>query len=80
MSETIRIVYGKSDIVRQYGFDRAARQVAVAGLAARRAAEASRFADRVRREIVVQHKAALYFTLFDVVHVLLVHLWCRAWS
>ena len=42
--------------------------------ASRCSAEASGLTDRIRREVVVQHKAPLYFTLLDVVHVLLVHL------
>ena len=69
----MRTVYGKSAVIRKDGPKRAARQVAVAGLASRGAAETAGLTDRVRREVVVQHKAPLDLALFDIVHILLVH-------
>ena len=72
MSETIRSVYGKVRVIRQNGFQRAARQGAMSNLAAARRAKAADFANRVMREVVMEQEAAFDFALLQIVHELLV--------
>ena len=57
MSETMRIVYGKTFLGRQHLAQRPLGQRAVADLAAAGAAQELHLADRERREVVVQHEA-----------------------
>ena len=56
ISETTRMTYGKRRHVRHHGLDAAAREVAVADLAALRRAHHAGLAHRERREVVVQHE------------------------
>jgi len=56
MSETMRIVYGKSSNAGSTALQRALGKVAVSDLAAAGAAHRSHFAGRERREIVVEHE------------------------
>ena len=78
MSDRTRIVYGNSSVARQHRVQRAPGELAVAGLAARRGAEAADFTDRVRREVIVQHEARVGEALQPVDHLLAIP-WCRAW-
>ena len=59
VSETIRIVYGKSAASRDHGLERPLGERAVADVAAARAGHAARLADRERREVVVVDVAAI---------------------
>ena len=59
VSETMRIVYGKSAGVRDDRLERPLGERAVADVAALRAGHAPRLPDRVRREVVVVHVAAV---------------------
>ena len=70
MSERTRIVYGNSSIARQHRVKRAPGELAVAGLATRRSAEAADFADRIGREVIVQHEARVGEALQPVDHLL----------
>ena len=59
VSETRRIVYGKSSTRRDDGLERALRERAVADVAPLRAAHEARLPDREGREVVVVHVAAV---------------------
>ena len=59
VSETIRIVYGKSAAVRDDGLERPLGERAVADVAAARAGHPPRLPHRVRREVVVVDVAAV---------------------
>ena len=67
ISETTRMTYGNVCHVRHHGLDAAARQVAVADLAALRRTHHAGLTDRERREVVMQHErlAALAFERID---------------
>ena len=43
-------------------------------LATSGAAESASLADRIRWEVIIQHKAAFDLSLLEIIHVLLVHL------
>ena len=70
MSDRTRIVYGNSSVARQHRAERAPGELAVADLAPRRSAEAADFADRVGREVIVQHEALVGEALQPVDHLL----------
>ena len=55
---------------RQHRVERAPGELAVAGLAPRRGAEAADFADRIGREVIVQHEARVGEALQPVDHLL----------
>ena len=55
---------------RQHRVQRAPGELAVAGVAARRGAEAADFTDRVRREVIVDHEARVAEALEPVDHLL----------
>ena len=78
MSDRTRIVYGNSSIVGSIGCS--ARHASLPWPTSRRArsAEASDFADRIRREVIVQHEARVGEALQPVDHLLRLP-WCRAW-
>ena len=59
VSETIRIVYGKSSDGREDRLERPLRQRAVADVTPLRASHEARLPDRVGREVVVVHEAAV---------------------
>ena len=59
VSETIRIVYGNSSADGIIGLERPLRERAVADVAPLRAAHEARLPDRVGREVVVVHVAAV---------------------
>ena len=59
VSETIRIVYGKSSAGREDRLERPLRESAVADVAPLRASHEARLPDRVGREVVVVHEAAV---------------------
>ncbi len=59
VSETIRIVYGKSSAGGQDRLERPLGERAVADVAALGASHEARLPDRVRREVVVVHEAAI---------------------
>ena len=59
VSETIRIVYGNSSRRRDHRLERPLRERTVADVAPLRAAHEARLPDRVGREVVVVHVAAL---------------------
>ena len=59
VSETSRIVYGNSSVVGMHGLERPLCERAVTDVAPLRAAHATRLADRVGREVVVVHVAAV---------------------
>jgi hypothetical protein len=63
MSETTRIVYGKSLLRRQHGLDRPLGEGAVTDVAAGRRAEPPDLPDRERREVVVQHEVSVRLAL-----------------
>ena len=56
MSEITRIVYGNRSSGRNHPLDRPLGQAAVTDLAAARPADGPHFADRIGREVVVQHE------------------------
>ena len=68
---------GEFLVARQHRVQRAPGELAVAGFAARRGAEAADFTDRVGREVIVQHEARVGETLEPVDHLLRCP-WCRA--
>ena len=78
ISDTTRMTYGNVSMSGITRCDAAARQVAVADLAALRRAHHAGLADRERREVVVQHErlAALAFERVDDLRVARR---CRAW-
>ena len=59
VSETMRIVYGKSSVGGMTGLERPLCERAVADVAALRRAHATRLPDRVGREVVVVHEPAI---------------------
>ena len=71
MSETTRIAYGNVIFIGQHGVERALGECSVTDLATASAAQERHFADRERREVVVQHEAllGLAFEAFEALHV-----------
>ena len=65
------MVYGQFSSVGKHGRDRALGQRAVPDLAPARSAQKCNFANRERREVVVQHEALLGFAFedFEALHV-----------
>ena len=74
MSETIRSVYGKHRFIWQHCFDGPAGKHPVSHFAPAGTAEVADLANRVVWEVVMEQKAPLELSLFQVIDVLFIYL------